>query len=86
MADLCCKFRTIYGGKEPRRVGIGDRTGPPVPEIIDPVFAKTSPKRSFCITENERFELVFTKTGSINSGTGYIGWQNLSPGIEFLAP
>jgi hypothetical protein len=23
-----------------------------VPEIIDPVFAKTSPKRSFCMTEN----------------------------------
>jgi hypothetical protein len=41
-----------------------------VPEIIDPVFAKTSPKRSFCITENERFRLVFVKTGSINSGTG----------------
>ncbi len=42
----------------------------PVPEIIDPVFAKTSPKRSFCVTENERFGLVFVKTGSINSGTG----------------
>jgi hypothetical protein len=33
-----------------------------VPEIIDPVFAKTSPKRSFSITEYERFGLVFTKT------------------------
>jgi hypothetical protein len=43
-----------------------------VPEIIDPVFTKTSPKRSFCMTENERFGLVFTKTGSINSGTGCI--------------
>jgi hypothetical protein len=42
-----------------------------VPEIIDPVFAKTSLKRSFCMTENERFWLVFfAKTGSINSGTG----------------
>ncbi len=41
----------------------------PVPEIIDPVLTKTSPKRSFCMTENERFGLVFTKTGSINSGT-----------------
>ncbi len=41
----------------------------PVPEIIDPVFAKTSPKRSFCMTENERFGLVLVKTGSINSGT-----------------
>jgi hypothetical protein len=42
---------------------------PPVPEFIDPVFVKTSPKRSFSITENEHFELVLTKTGSINSGT-----------------
>ncbi len=33
-----------------------------LPEIIDPVFAKTSPKRSFSMTENERFGLVFTKT------------------------
>jgi hypothetical protein len=40
-----------------------------VPEIIDPVFAKTSPKRSFSMTENERFGLVFANTGSINSGT-----------------
>jgi hypothetical protein len=37
-----------------------------VPEIIDRVFTKTSPKRSFCMTENEHFGLVFTKTGSIN--------------------
>ncbi len=41
-----------------------------MPEIIDPVFAKTSPKRSFCMTENERFGLVFVKTGSINSDGG----------------
>ncbi len=41
-----------------------------VPEFKDPVFAKTSPKRSFSMTENERFGLVFRKTGSINSGTG----------------
>jgi hypothetical protein len=41
-----------------------------VPEILDPVFAKTSPKRSFRMTENERFGLVFVKTGSINSGNG----------------
>jgi hypothetical protein len=47
-------------------------TSTAVPEIIDPVFAKTSPKRSFCMTENERFGLVFTKTGSINSGTGVV--------------
>ena len=40
-----------------------------MPEIIDPVFAKTSPKRLLCMTENERFGLFFVKTGSINSGT-----------------
>jgi hypothetical protein len=34
----------------------------PGPEIIDPVFTKTSPKRSFSMTEYERFGLVFTKT------------------------
>jgi hypothetical protein len=43
----------------------------PVPEFIDTVFAKTSPKRSFSKTENERFGLVFVKIGSINSGTGH---------------
>jgi len=42
----------------------------PVPEFIDPAFANTSPKRSFSMTENECFGLVFTKAGSINSGTG----------------
>ncbi len=42
----------------------------PVPEFIDPDFAKASPKRSFSVIENERFGLVFAKTGSINSGTG----------------
>ncbi len=41
-----------------------------VPEFIDLVFAKTSPKRSFSMSENEGFGLVFVKTGSINSGTG----------------
>jgi hypothetical protein len=39
----------------------------PVPEFIDPVFAKTSPKCSFSLIENERFGLVFAKTGT--SGT-----------------
>jgi len=42
----------------------------PVPEFIDPVFAKTSPKRSFLVMQNERFGLVFANTGSIISGTG----------------
>ncbi len=39
-----------------------------VPELIDPVFVKTSPKRSFSVIQNERFGLVFVKTGSIISG------------------
>jgi hypothetical protein len=34
----------------------------PEPEFIDPVFAKTSLKRSVSINENERFGLVFAKT------------------------
>jgi hypothetical protein len=42
----------------------------PVPEIIDPVFAKTSQNARFLLSENERFGLVFVKTGSINLGTG----------------
>ncbi len=41
-----------------------------VPEFIDPVSTKASPKRSFSMTKSERFGLVFGKTGSINSGTG----------------
>jgi hypothetical protein len=43
----------------------------PVPEFMDPVFAKTRPKRSLSMTETESFGLVFAKTGSINSGTGF---------------
>jgi hypothetical protein len=46
-------------------------TAKTVPEIIDPVFAKTSQNARFLLSENERFGLVFVKTGSINSGTGH---------------
>jgi hypothetical protein len=42
-----------------------------VPEFINPVFAKTSSKRSFSVIENERFGLVFAKTEYIISGTGH---------------
>ncbi len=38
-----------------------------VPEFKDPVFTKTSPKRSFSVIQNERFRLVFAKTGSVIS-------------------
>ena len=41
----------------------------PMPEFIDPVFTKTSPIRSFSVIQNERFGLVFAKTGSIILGT-----------------
>jgi hypothetical protein len=37
---------------------------------------KTSPKRSYSVIENERFGLVFTKTGSIISGTGHSGSES----------
>jgi hypothetical protein len=40
-----------------------------VPEFLDPVFVKTSPKCSFSVIENEHFGLVFVKTGSIILGT-----------------
>ncbi len=40
-----------------------------MPEFLDPVFAKTSPKRAFLVIENERFGHVFARTGFINSGT-----------------
>jgi hypothetical protein len=56
-----------------RQAGLGQapKQLPSVPEFIDPVFAKTSPKRWFSMTENERFGLA--KTGSRNSGTGVTG-------------
>ncbi len=49
----------------------------PLPKFIDPVFAITSPKRSFSITENERFVLIFAKTVSINSGTVQCGPERI---------
>ncbi len=54
----------------------------PVPEIIDPVFAKTSQNACFLLSENERFWLVFVNTGSINSGTGLLRfWHGFNPSI-----
>ncbi len=57
----------------PKSAGGGEVAGSQpmstVPEFIDPVFPKTSPKRSFSVIQNERFGLVFSKTGSIISGT-----------------
>jgi hypothetical protein len=57
-------------------VPFGGLKASPVPEIIDPVFVKTSQNARFLLSENERFGLVFVKTGSINSGTGGMGIKN----------
>jgi hypothetical protein len=43
-----------------------------VPEFIDPVSTKTSPKRSFSLNRKRAFWLVFAKTGPIISGTGTV--------------
>ncbi len=59
----CAKDSFIYNG------AIREH---PVPEFIDPVFAKTSPKRSFPITKNERFGFV-AKTAWVYSGTEIAG-------------
>ncbi len=50
-----------------------------MPEIIEPVFAKTSQNTRFLLSENERFGLVFVKTGSINSGTGIDAKASIPP-------
>ncbi len=60
--------------KDPIQWGCKCRSCANVPEFMDPVFAKTSPKRLFSMTENECFELVFAKTGSVNLGTGFFSW------------
>ncbi len=62
------EFRVVCGTKNHLRIQRirGKNLYIHVPEIIDPVFTKTRPKRSFCMTENEHFGLVFTKTGFIN--------------------
>ncbi len=49
-----------------------------MPEFIDPRVRETSPKRSYSVIENDRIRLVFTKTGSIISGTGNSAFPNLS--------
>ncbi len=58
----------------------------PVPEIIDPVFAKTSQNARFLLSENERFGLVFVKTGSINSGTGLLKRLQIRAGTNSMDP
>jgi hypothetical protein len=46
-----------------------------VPEIIDPVFAKASSKRSLSMTEYERFGIVFTKTRVYKFGHRQLPYQ-----------
>ncbi len=64
---LKCRHVLVHSGPLVKTRLVAVET--PVPEFIAPVFAKTSPKRSFSMSENERFGLVFAKSGSINSGT-----------------
>jgi hypothetical protein len=45
-----------------KRTGRSEPCFTSVPEFVDPVFAKKSPKRAFSMTENERFGLVGAKT------------------------
>jgi hypothetical protein len=49
----------------------------PVLEFTDPVFAKTSPKRSFLMTENGRFGLVFVKSGCVIRARGMSGVEQI---------
>jgi hypothetical protein len=58
----------------------------PVPEFIDPVFTKTSPKRSFSLNRKRAFWLVFAKTGSIISGTGVYGYVELTVMAKVVRP
>jgi hypothetical protein len=56
-----------------------------VPEIIDTVFAKTSPKQSFCMTENE-FWACFRENWVYKFGhctqTFYIYVKRFKPNIQ----
>jgi hypothetical protein len=62
----------LYAKSGLMKVCIGMGVYSPMPEFIDPVFTKTSPKLSFSVIQNERFGLVFAKTGSIISGTIFL--------------
>ena len=52
-----------------------------MPEFIDPVFTKTSPKRSFSLNRKRAFWLVFAKTGSIISGTDLVQNKLIPPSL-----
>ncbi len=71
MKSILCgmRYQKLKSALWPRAPFVELAQKSPVPEFIDPVFMKTSPKRSFSVIQNERFGLVFAKTGSIISGT-----------------
>jgi hypothetical protein len=71
-----CSHRLNHGVGYPNLFGLLCTA---VAEIIDPVFAKTSPKRSFSMTEYECFGLFPRKRGSINSGTVYSLAETVRP-------
>ncbi len=70
----CCEIILKRGAGCFRNVTLKNRR---VPELEDQVFAKTSQKWPFSVIENERFGLVFAKTGSINSGTDVFAFTEL---------
>ncbi len=51
--------------------------------IYRPSFCENKSKSLFSMSENERFGLVFTKTGSINSGTRFFPVEALFKNISF---
>ncbi len=53
------------------------------PNFLNRFFVKASPKRSYSVIENERFGLVFVKTGSINSGTRVI--QSIGTYLPYMS-
>jgi hypothetical protein len=56
-----------------------------VPEIIDPVFAKTSQNARFLLSEYERFGLVFTKTRVYKFGHRSLGFLTRQAGQYSLS-
>jgi hypothetical protein len=58
-----------------------------VPEFIDPRFRENKPKKRSCaVIENERFGLVFAKTGSIISGTVVLPVDDIGLADHLIEP
>ncbi len=56
---LCSLFNIVPSAAPQIPLVLEDAGIEPVLEFIDPVFAKTSQKRSFSVIANERYGLVF---------------------------